>query len=98
MDEVMNSEEIVETTNNATEVDENYYVDDNSSASALPAVGIGLALGAAAAFAIPKLAKGAKKLAGKAKGKLADKAADMKSKKAAKKDDKYIDVEVEDED
>lgn len=98
MDEVMNSEEIVETTDNATEVDENYYVDDNSSASALPAVGIGLALGAAAAIAIPKAAKGIKKLAGKAKGKLADKAAEMKSKKAKKEEGEYINVEVEDED
>ena len=97
MDEVMNSEEIVETTD-STEVNENYYVDDNSSASALPAVGIGLALGAAAAFAIPKLAKGAKKLAGKAKGKLSEKAEDLKSKKAKKKEDDYIEVKVEDED
>lgn len=95
MDEVMNSEEIVETTD-STEVDENYYVDDNSSASALPATGIGFALGAAAAFAIPKLAKGAKKLAGKAKGKLSEKIEELKSKK--KEDDKYINVEVEDED
>lgn len=97
MDEVMNSEEIVETTDSMN-VDENYYVDDNSSASALPAVGIGLALGAAAAFAIPKAAKGIKKLAGKAKGKISEKVEEKKSKKAAKKEDKYIEVDVEDED
>lgn len=97
MDEVMNTENLEETTD-ATEVDENCYVDDNGGASALPAVGIGLAIGAAAAIAIPKAAKGIKKLAVKCKGKISEKAEEMKSKKEERKADKYIDVDIVDGD
>lgn len=95
MDEVMNSEEIVETVAPTIE-DENYDVDENSKTSALPAVGLGLAIGAAAAIAIPKAAKGIKKIAGKAKEKLSAKVEDRKIKKAEKKENKYIDVDIVD--
>lgn len=91
MNEVMNSEEIVETVEPTIE-DENYDVDENSSASALPAVGIGLAIGAAAAIAIPKAAKGVKKLAGKAKEKISLKIEDHKIKKEEKKANKYVEL------
>lgn len=95
MDEVMNSEEIVETVD-PTIVDENYDVDENSKTSALPAVGLGLAIGAAAAIAIPKAAKGIKKFAGKAKEKISEKVEDRKIKKDAKKESKYVEIDVED--
>lgn len=95
MDEVMNSEEIVETVD-PTIVDENYDVDENSKTSALPAVGLGLAIGAAAAIAIPKAAKGIKKFAGKAKEKISEKVEDRKIKKEAKKESKYVEIDVED--
>lgn len=97
MDEVMNSEEIVETVEPTIE-EENYDVDENSKTSALPAVGLGLAIGAVAAVAIPKAAKGVKKLAGKAKEKISSKIEDHKSKKEAKKETKYIDVDIVDGD
>lgn len=97
MDEVMNSEEIVETVEPTIE-EENYDVDENSKTSALPAVGLGLAIGAVAAVAIPKAAKGVKKLAGKAKEKISSKIEDHKSKKEAKKEAKYIDVDIVDGD
>lgn len=95
MDEVMNSEEIVETVD-PTIVDENCDVDENSKTSALPAVGLGLAIGAAAAIAIPKAAKGIKKFAGKAKEKISEKVEDRKIKKDAKKESKYVEIDVED--
>lgn len=95
MNEVMNSEEIVETVEPTIE-DENYDVDENSKTSALPAVGLGLAIGAVAAVAIPKAAKGVKKLAGKAKEKLSAKVEDHKIKKEERKADKYIDLKDED--
>lgn len=99
MDEVMNSEEIFEPAENETEVSEDYYVDDNtSSASMIPAVGLGLAIGAAAAIGIPKAVKGIKKLGVKAKSKLTDKVDARKAKKASKKEAKYVEVSVEDED
>lgn len=97
MDEVMTSEEIVETVEPTIE-EENYDVDENSKTSALPAVGLGLAIGAVAAVAIPKAAKGVKKLAGKAKEKISSKIEDHKSKKEAKKEAKYIDVDIVDGD
>lgn len=97
MDEVMNSEEIVDVVEPTIE-DENYDVDENSKTSALPAVGLGLAIGAVAAVAIPKAAKGVKKLAGKAKEKLSAKVEDHKIKKEEKKADKYIDVDIVDGD
>lgn len=91
MDEVMNSEEIVETVEPTIE-DENYDVDDNSKTSALPAVGLGLAIGAVAAVAIPKAAKGVKKLAGKAKEKISSKIEDHKIKKEEKKANEYVEL------
>lgn len=93
----MNSEEIVETTD-VTTAEEDCYEDDNSNASALPAVGVGLAIGAVAAIAIPKAAKGIKKLAGKAKGKISDAVATQKAKRSEKKEDDYYEIESEDED
>ena len=93
MSEVMNSEEIVETVEPTIEECD---VDENSKTSALPAVGLGLAIGAAAAVAIPKAAKGIKKIAGKAKEKLSAKVEDHKIKKEERKADKYIDLEDED--
>ena len=93
MDEVMNSEEIVETVEPTIEECD---VDENSKTSALPAVGLGLAIGAVAAVAIPKAAKGIKKIAGKAKEKLSAKVEDHKIKKEERKADKYIDLEDED--
>lgn len=91
MDEVMNSEEIVETVEPTIE-DESYDVDENSKTSALPAVGLGLAIGAVAAVAIPKAAKGVRKLAGKAKEKLSAKVEDHKIKKEEKKANKYVEL------
>lgn len=91
MDEVMNSEEIVETVEPTIE-DENYDVDENSKTSAFPAVGLGLAIGAVAAVAIPKAAKGVKKLAGKAKEKISSKIEDHKIKKEEKKENKYVEL------
>lgn len=97
MDEVMNTENLEETVEPTIE-DENYDVDENSKTSALPAVGLGLAIGAVAAVAIPKAAKGVKKLAGKAKEKLSAKVEDHKIKKEERKADKYIDVDIVDGD
>lgn len=97
MDEVMNTENLEETVEPTIE-DENYDVDENSKTSALPAVGLGLAIGAVAAVAIPKAAKGIKKIAGKAKEKLSAKVEDHKIKKEERKADKYIDVDIVDGD
>lgn len=91
MDEVMNSEEIVETVEPTIE-DENYDVDENSKTSALPAVGLGIAIGAVASVAIPKAAKGVKKLAGKAKEKISSKIEDHKIKKEGKKANEYVEL------
>ena len=93
MNEVMNSEEIVETVEPTIEECD---VDENSKTSALPAVGLGITIGAVAAVAIPKAAKGIKKIAGKAKEKLSAKVEDHKIKKEERKADKYIDLEDED--
>lgn len=97
MDEVMNSEEIVDVVEPTIE-DENYDVDENRKTSALPAVGLGLAIGAVAAVAIPKAAKGIKNIAGKCKAKVEAKVEDHKIKKEAKKEAKYIDVDIVDGD
>ena len=97
MDEVMNTENLEETVEPTIE-DENYDVDENSKTSALPAVGLGLAIGAVAAVAIPKAAKGIKKIAGKCKAKVEAKVEDHKIKKEEKKADKYIDVDIVDGD
>lgn len=89
MDEVMNSEEIVETVEPTIE---EYDVDENSKTSALPAVGLGLAIGAVAAVAIPKAARGVRTLAGKAKEKISSKIEDHKIKKEEKKANEYVEL------
>ena len=89
MDEVMNSEEIVETVEPTIEECD---VDENSKTSALPAVGLGLAIGAVAAVAIPKAAKGIKKIAGKAKENLSTAIENHKIKKEEKKSNEYIEL------
>lgn len=87
MDEIKNESEEIVATNEETN-EEAYYVDDDCSASNLPAVGVGIAIGAIAAVGIPKLAKGVKKVASgvtaKAKAKVAGWAANNS------KDSNYI--------
>lgn len=94
MDEVMNTEEIVEPTE-ANEIVETEYVEDEGKTSVLPAVGVGIAIGAAALYAVPKAAKGIKKLVVKGKNKVTDKIAAKKAAKEEKED--YVVVESEDE-
>lgn len=94
MDEVMNTEEIVEPEE-ANEIVETECVDDEGKTSMLPAVGVGIAIGAAALYAVPKAAKGIKELVVKGKNKVASKIAEKKAAKETEED--YVVVKGTDE-